>query len=105
MKKIYLSKSCKKILKAIKNNEYQEIPKEDTNDLLCLEHNGLVKVIWCEFGYAVIANLSDKGILYMHVNPKLKNPSIFEDKRFWITTAISIAALIVAIIALYNDLK
>lgn len=82
MEKINLPKSCKKILRAIKNNEYDRIPVQDTADLLFLENNGLVRVVWCEFGYAVIANLTEKGIIYLHINPKLKNPSIFEDKNF-----------------------
>lgn len=103
MEKIYLPKSCKKILRKIQNNEYDRIPVQDTADLLFLENNGLVRVVWCEFGYAVIANLTEKGIIYLHINPKLKNPSIFEDKKFWINTAISVAALVVAIIALFNN--
>ena len=103
MEKIYLPKSCKKILRKIQNNEYDRIPVQDTADLLFLEHNRLVRVVWCEFGYAVIANLTEKGIIYLHINPKLKNPSIFEDKKFWINTAISVAALVVAIIALFNN--
>ena len=103
MEKIYLPKSCKKILRKIQNNEYDRIPVQDTADLLFLEHNGLVRVVWCEFGYAAIANLTEKGIIYLHINPKLKNPSIFEDKKFWINTAISVAALVVAIIALFNN--
>lgn len=103
MERIHLTDPCKKILQAIKHKKYNEIPQSDTEDLLLLEHIGLVDVVWCEFGYAIIANLSNKGIAYMKVNPKLKNPSIFEDKKFWINTAISFAALIVAIIALFEE--
>lgn len=103
MEKIYLSESCKKILLAIKNKQYNDIPKSDTEDLLLLEQKELIKVIWCEFGYAVIANLSPKGIVYMRINPDLENPSIFDDKRFWINTGISIIALLISIIALFKD--
>lgn len=103
MDRIYLTKSCKRILKAIKNKQYSEIPKTDTEDLLLLEQKGLIKVVWCEFGYAVVANLSNKGIAYMHINSKLTNPSILYDKRFLINAAISFAALIVSIIALLKD--
>lgn len=103
MDRIYLSKPCKRILRAIKDMKYNEIPESDTEDLLLLENIGLVDVEWCEFGYALIANLSNKGIAYMRVNPKLNNPSIFEDMKFWINTSISFAALVVAIIALFEE--
>ena len=85
------------------HKKYSDIPKNDTEDLLLLEHMGLVDVKWCEFGYAIIANLSNKGVAYMRVNPKLKDPSILDDKKFWINTAISFVALVVAIIALFKE--
>ena len=103
MERIELTKPCKRILRAIKDKKYSNIPENDTEDLLLLEHMGLVDVQWCEFGYAIIANLSNKGVAYMRVNPKLKNPSILDDKKFWINTAISFAALVVAIIALFEE--
>lgn len=103
MKRIKLPERCKEILQAIKNSQYGDIPQSDTDYLLRLEHEGLIDVVWCEFGYAIIANLSNKGIVYFQNNPKLKNPSIWDDKKYWINTAISVLALIVAIIALFKD--
>jgi hypothetical protein len=100
MERIELSKPCKRILRAIKDKKYSDIPENDTEDLSLLEHMGLVDVKWCEFGYAIIANLSNKGVAYMKVNPKLKNPSIWEDKKYWITTIISFVAIIISIVAL-----
>ena len=100
MEKIYLSKACKKILRAIRDKRYNDIPHKDTADLLLLEQSGLIDVVWCEFGYAIVANLSSKGIIYLRTNPKLSNPSIFDDKKFWINTAISLIAIIISIIAL-----
>ncbi len=103
MEKIYLSKACEKILRAIRDKQYHDIPKSDTEDLLLLEQKGLINVVWCELGYAVIVNLSPKGITYLHVNPKLCNPSIFDDKKFWINTAISLLAVIISIFALLKQ--
>lgn len=103
MERIQLTKSCKNILLSIQNKQYNNIPKEDTTDLLLLEQIGLINVIWSETGCAIIANLSDKGAAYLCANPKLRNPSILEDKKFWINTAISFGALIVAVIALLKD--
>ena len=94
---MHLNTSCKKILRAIRDKKYSDIPECDTEDLLLLEQIGLVNIKWCEFGYAIVANLSNKGIAYLRVNPKLKDPSIFEDKKFWINTVISITALLVAL--------
>ena len=36
----------------------------------------------------------------MYDNPKLNNPSIWDDKKYIITTVISVVALIISIIAL-----
>lgn len=103
MKRIKLSDSCKKILLAIKNSQDTDISTWDNGDLSLLEDEGLVNVEWSDFESPIIANLSEKGIAYLRNNPDLKNPSIFEDKKYWITTIISIIALIVAIIALFKD--
>ena len=97
MERIHLTQPCKKILRAIRDKKYDDIPECDTEDLLLLEQIGLVNVKWCEFGYAIVANLSNKGFAYLRINPKLKNPSIFEDKKCWINTVISITALLVAL--------
>lgn len=97
MERIQLSRSCKNILRAIRDKKYGDIPRNDTEDLLFLEHKGLINVEWCEFGYAVVVNLSNMGHAYMRSNPKLRNPSIFEDGKYWISTIISIIALLVSL--------
>ena len=103
MERIKLPKSCKCILQKIRNKQYFDIPNCDREDLLFLEHEGLVDVKWTEFGDAIIANLSEKGVAYLHTNPRLKNPSIFEDRKYVITTIISIIALVVATFALFKN--
>ena len=101
MDRIELPKSCKNILFAIKDKRYSDIPKDDYLDLHLLEYEGLVDVKWSEFGFAILANLTHKGIVYMHSNPKLKNPSIWEDTKYWITTAFALVASIISIISIF----
>ena len=48
----------------------------------------------------ITISLTDLGRAYILSNPKLKNPSIWDDKKYWITTSIAIAALFISIIAL-----
>lgn len=103
MEKIYLSKDCKKILRAIRDKQYNDIPKSDTADLLLLEQKDLTDVKRNDSGRAVIVTLSSNGIIYLRTNPKLCNPSIFDDKKFWINTAISLLAIIISIIALLKQ--
>jgi hypothetical protein len=101
MTRIELPDTCKSILFAIKDKRYSNIPKEDELDLYLLEYEGLVEVKRSEFGNALIANLTNKGIVYMHSNPKLKNPSLWEDTKYWITTAFAIIAIIISIISFF----
>lgn len=101
MERIELPKSCKTILFAIKEKRYLDIPEKDYLDLHLLEYEGLVDVVWTEFGSAILANLTHKGIVYMHSNPKLKNPSIWEDTKYWITTAFALVASIISIISIF----
>ena len=96
-----MPKSCKTILFAIKEKRYLDIPEKDYLDLHLLEYEGLVDVVWSEFGSAILANLTYKGIVYMHSNPKLKNPSIWEDTKYWITTAFALVASIISIISIF----
>ena len=100
MEKIYLSRDCKKILRAIRDKQYNDIPKSDSKNLLLLEEKGLIEVKRNESGRAIIVTLSSNGIIYLCTNPKLCNPSIFDDKKFWINAAISSAIVIISIIAL-----
>lgn len=101
MDKIKLNDKCKAILMAIKNDTYEDniANSEDINFLCTL---GLIDVISTKDG-DFVDGLTDKGRAYLHSNPTLKNPSILDDKKYLINTAISILALIVAIIALFKN--
>ena len=98
MEKITLNDNCKKLLKEIKSGSYQNIIESDIEDLEFLKTMGLIDAVAITAEYVV--RLTDKGKAYLHSNPDLKNPSIWDDKKYWINTAISILALIVAFIAL-----
>ena len=100
MDKIALNDNCKKLLKEIKSGSYQNIIESDIEDLKFLKTMGLINAVAISPEYVV--SLTDKGGAYLHSNPNLKNPSIWDDKKYWINTAISILALIVAIIALFK---
>lgn len=100
MEKIKLNDNCKRLLKEIKNGSYQEGIESDLEDLNFLNTKGLINAIQTLNGY-VITGLTDEGRAYLHSNPDLKNPSIWDDKKYLINTAISVIALVVAIIALF----
>ena len=101
MDKITLNDNCKAIINAIKNDTYEE-KDADSEDINLLHTLGLIDVIYTNDGYFV-NGLTDEGRAYLHTNPTLKNPSIWDDKKYWINTAISVLALIIAIIALFKD--
>mgnify|MGYP003509889585 FL=1 len=100
MEKITLNDNCKRLLKEIKSGSYQEGIESDLEDLNFLNTKGLINAIQTLNGY-VITGLTDEGRAYLHSNPDLKNPSIWDDKKYLINTAISVIALVVAIIALF----
>ena len=100
MDKIYLNDNCKAIIYAIKNDTYKE-RDADSEDINLLHTLGLIDVTYTKDG-DFVDGLTDKGRAYLHSNPTLKNPSIWDDKKYWINTAISILALIVAFIALFK---
>jgi hypothetical protein len=102
MEKIKLNDNCKRLLKEIKSGSYQEGIESDLEDLNFLNTKGLINAIQTLNGY-VITGLTDEGRAYLHSNPDLKNPSIWDDWKYWINTAISVFALIVAIIALFKN--
>ena len=104
MERIELSKRSKKILLALKANKYPaSIPTEDANDITVLIEEGLIKATSLMNNQYCAASLNQKGKAYLHCNPRLKNPSIWEDKKYWITTSISVLAIIISIIALYQS--
>ena len=100
MERIKLNKNCKRILRAIKNDTYGDGNASDYDDINLLQMEELINAL-IGFNDFSVAGLSPKGRAYLHSNPKLKNPSIWDDKKYWINTAISVLALIVAIIALF----
>lgn len=100
MDKIYLNDNCKAIIYAIKNDTYEE-RDADSEDINLLHTLGLIDVTYTKDG-DFVDGLTDKGRAYLHSNPDLKNPSIWDDKKYWINTAISILALIIAFIALFK---
>ena len=101
MEKIKLNDNCKRLLKEIKSGSYQ-VPDSDTDDVMTLNALGLIDITQTKDGI-IIDGLTDEGRVYLHSNPDLKNPSIWDDKKYWINTAISVFALIVAIIALFKN--
>ena len=98
MDKIKLTDNAKRILLALYNNEELNITDTDERDLIVLDQEGLVnpeRTADGSFPY-----ITDKGTAYVYMNPKLKNPSIWDDQKYWITTGIAIAALILSLIAI-----
>lgn len=102
MEKIKLNDNCKRLLNEIKNGSYQVASDSDTDDVITLNVLGIIDITQTKDGI-IIDGLTDEGRVYMHSNPDLKNPSIWDDKKYWINTAISVFALIVAIIALFKN--
>lgn len=99
MEKIKLTKGAKEILRLLYAKKY-EPQEKDYNDLNLLAIEGLA------FGQKLIGNqyntftITDLGRAYIYSNPKLSNPSIWDDKKYIITTLISIIALILSLIAI-----
>lgn len=101
MERIELSKKQRAIYNAIAREEYPNVcNKEDIEDIIVLREKGLVRGINVISGDIVAVRLTDQGRAYLHQNPKLKNPSVWQDKKYIINTAISLVALVVSIIAL-----
>lgn len=99
MERIKLTKRGKEILLLLNNNKYViQDTDEEAKELLFLSQEGLV------LGKKQIASslpvifLTPKGKAYILSNPKLKNPSIWDDNKFKIATIISIITLILTII-------
>lgn len=97
MKKIKLTNRAKEILLLLKENKYK-VKKSDYSDLKLLAFEGLGQGTEGLSDSYITFQLTDKGKAYLHSNPKLNNPSIFDDKKYIVTTIISIIALILSII-------
>ena len=100
MERIKLSKREKTILKLLKTCKYPSVvDNKDEMPVKKLINDGLVSCKENEFGSLMVPNLTEKGKLYLYDNPKLHNPSVFQDKGF----VVSIIAIIVSIIALFTN--
>lgn len=84
MEKIELTKREKEIILELMNDSY-DINKStcDIKELKHLSFLGLGKGIESEFGSYFDFDLTDVARSYLFENPKLKNPSIWDDKKFW----------------------
>ena len=99
MVKIELTDNAKRIFFALSKDEELRYTDSDEKDLILLEQEGLVDPCWTNDGpYPCI---TDKGIAYIHMNPKLKNPSIWDDKKYLITTGISLIAFALSLYATF----
>ena len=104
MDRIKLTKKEKQILRAIRDNKYPaNAHPEDVNDLIYLREVGLIHGANKIPNSLACIHLADYGKAYFTYNPKLKNPSIWQDKKYIITTAISLIALAISIIALIKN--
>ena len=101
MGKIYLPQKAKEILWLL--NEEKYIPKEEDMDVLnFLEVAGFGEVLTTADGLEDF-ELNEFASAYLYWNPKLKNPTIWDDKKYLITIAIAVAAIIISIIALFKN--
>lgn len=99
MERIELNKNCKQILCELSTASYSR-KTDDISDLYILQAVGLIQGSHTKDAQFAFIKLTDYGKAYLSWNPKLKNPSIWEDKKYWITTIVSIIAIIISIIAL-----
>ena len=102
MEKIHLTDNAKHILLSLNKGEVYSPKDSDKNDIILLIYEGLLTAKETLRGFANL-QLTDKAIAYLHMNPKLKNPSICDDKKYLITTFIAIGALMVSIISLFKE--
>ena len=98
MEKIKLTNNAKRILLILNKNEEPVISDADDRDLYLLEQEELIVLDGCKNGYP-FPEITRKGLSYVQMNPKLSNPSIWDDKKYWITTGISVVALAFSIYA------
>lgn len=98
MDKIKLTDNAKRILLVLYNKEEFRYSDTDKKDLIVLYQEDLVNPEWTADG--PFPDITDKGIAYVYMNPQLKNPSIWDDHKYWITTGIAFVALLLSIIAI-----
>lgn len=104
MQKIELNENAKRLLKELKEGiHYTEIPSKYELDAKLLRKENLICTIDDEAGTMLVPRLTEFGEIYLHWNPELENPSIWDDKKYIITTAIAFWALLVSIISLFKE--
>ena len=104
MDRIELNYNCKQILLLLRSNRKNEISNVDNDDINLLIILDLISAVKLTDGNYCNPLLTEKGRAYIHWNPELKNPSIWDDKKYWITTSIAILSLILSIIAIIKSL-
>lgn len=97
MDKIKLTPRCKSILLGLKEKSYEPI-KEDQGALLLLRELGFIAGNRLSSGEVYTCRITPKGEAYLYENPQLENPSIWDDKKYIITTSIAVLALVISII-------
>ncbi|MFR9546186.1 MAG: hypothetical protein SNJ29_11495 [Rikenellaceae bacterium] len=102
MEKIFLSKEEKRLLAPILSKGFgANFSDEDNQWLYLLEEKGFIHTNKCEGGSVYTASRTDYAVAYVAFNPDLSNPSIWDDKKYLVTTAISLFAVVISILALY----
>lgn|SRR5574344_1485110 len=100
MNKIILNENCKRILGILHEKKRYDSVISEKGDIDYLIVNGLISGTKL-FGDTYSAlELTVFGNAYINWNPKLEVPSIWDDKKYIITTGIAIASLIISLIAI-----
>ncbi|MDE5783044.1 MAG: hypothetical protein K2H97_01800 [Prevotella sp.] len=102
MEKIKLTKRGREILLLIKENRYN-LTKSDYEELNLLTVEGLGQGTKAYGDSYINYRLTDKGRAYLLSNPQLKNPSIWDDKKYIITTGVAIIALFISILSIFKE--
>lgn len=95
MEKIELPDECKFILVSIANKTFKPTFKPEENGWLAiLENENLIKLTKDSKGGYITGKLTTRGLAYLTSNPKLKNPSFWDDKHALVEHLINIIGLI-----------
>ena len=106
IKKIKLTERGKEILLLLDHEEYiLQDTDEEAKELLFLTIEGLIGSKTQIASQYPIVYLKPKGKAYLLSNPNLDNPSIWDDKKFKISTLLSIIIILLSIISLVLQLK
>lgn len=97
MDKIKLPEECKALLYYMSDKTHIEPEHNVESDkwLEVLEYYELVTGVKNEQGHFIIAELTPKARVYMLENPKLKDPSFWDDKHALVDHVINIIGAII----------